>query len=216
VTACGGGSGGGTTVEPNTGNIPPVIDTSGQYDLVDYLFNETLSVTLNSVSYPSTFYNKADGVEVLQYTDKYEKTLDDTIVWSSDGTLNSTFVITPSTINETVHSANNALRTTQRFVNVGDVYMNANETTPIAPQNATCKVVNHHPSIDLGSLTGAFSLATGIYNDVLEVSCVTSFVIEGTNAPHTTLTHYFSRGVGVVLTEGSVIFFGDVYLIPTI
>ncbi len=213
LTACGGGGGNsGTPVDAK----PPITDTSGQYDLQDYLFNESLSVTLSTVSYPVTFYGKADGVQTFQYTDRFVKTLDDTIAWTTDDAPSSTYKITTATIDETVHTANNAVRQMQRFVDVGDVYLNANDETLFGTQNATCQVVDNLTSIDLSTLTGNFSLAAGIYNDVLKVSCVTGFVNQGTVLPHTTLTHYFARGVGVVLVEGSIILFGDVYIIPTL
>jgi hypothetical protein len=209
LSACGGS--GDNTDNSSTANNP-----SGQYDLVDYLFNESLSVVSNSVSYMVTFYDTSDGHQVLQYTDKFEKTFDDTIYWTTDDVAASTFVITSSSIEETIHSANDEFRISQRYVNVGTEYMNETADTLLAPQNATCQVIDHHPSIDLSTLTGAFPLAAGIYNDVLEVKCITGFVVQGTNVPHTNLTHYFAKGVGIIFTEGDLLLFGNVYLIPAL
>jgi len=209
LAACGGS--GGKSDYSSTSNSP-----SGQYDLVEYLFNESLSVLSNSVSYTVTLYNTSNGLQVFQYTDKYEKTAGDTIFWTTDDTPASTFVITSSTIDETIHSANNELRISQRYVDVGTEYMNEATDTLLGAQNATCQVIEHHPTIDLSTLTGAFPLATGIYNDVLEVKCITSFVVQGTLAPHTNLTHYFARGVGVIFTEGEVLLFGNVYFVPAL
>lgn len=209
LTACGGS--GGNSDNSTTTNIP-----SGQYDLVDYFFSESLSVVSNSVSYMVTFYNKSDGQQVAQYTDKFEKTFDDTIYWTTDDIAASTFVITPSSIEETIHSANDEFRISQRYVNVGSEYMNATTDTLLAPQNATCEVIDHHPSVDLSTLTGTFPLATGIYNDVLEINCVTSFVIQGTTVPHTNLVHYFAKDVGVIFTEGELLGFGNVYMVPAL
>jgi len=207
LTACGGGS-----VDSN--KTEPKINPTGQYDLVDYLFNESLSVTLNSVSYPVTIYNKLDGTQIIQYTDSFDKILDNTILWKSNETPASTYVLTATTIDETVHSANDEFRVSQRFVDIGTEYMNDTSENLFGTQNASCKLVKHHPSVDLSKLTSTFSLATGLYNDVLEINCVTGFVIQGTILPHTTLTHYFARNSGLVFTEGEILLFGKVYIIP--
>lgn len=200
----------------NSDNSTTTNSPTGQYDLVDYLFNESLSVLSNSISYTVTFYNKSDGQQVLQYTDRYEKTLDDTIYWTTNDVAASTFVITPSSIEETLHSASDELRISQRHVDVGTEYMNETTDTLFGPQNATCEVVAHHPTIDISTLTGEFTLAAGIYNDVLEVKCVTAFIIQGTSAPHTTLTHYFAKDVGMIFNEGEIIFYGNVYMVPAL
>lgn len=198
----------------NENTTPPANNTSGQYDLVEYTFGENLSVTPSSITYSVTIFSKTDGIQVLQTNDKFDKISDDTIIWTVNGEPASTFVITSTTMEETVHSAADELRTLQRFVDVGTVYMNKDTKTIIAPQNATCKVINHLPSIDLTTLTGEFFLATGIYNDILEVNCVTGFIIEGNVLPHTNLTHYFARNVGLVFTKGELLFFGEVYVVP--
>ena len=209
LAACGGS--GGNSDNSSNSNGP-----SGQFDLVEYFFNETLSVVGNSVSYTVNLYNISDGQQVLQYTDKFEKTADNTIYWTTDDLPASTYVITPSTIDETIHSANDEFRESQRYVNVGTEYMNETTDTLLFPQNATCQVVDHHPTIDLTSLTGTFPLATGIYNDVLEINCVTSFVVQGTMQPHTNLTHYFARNVGVIFSEGLLFGLGNVYIVPAL
>lgn len=210
LSACGGGGSGG-------GDTPPEGTPNGQYDLVDYLFDKTLDVTSNIKTYQISVYAKSTGnlIFPFEYTEQFEKTLDNTIYWSTDGEAASTFVITASTIDETVHSANDAFRASQRFVDVGTEYMNASaDLPPFGTQNANCKLVKHHPSIDLSTLTDTFSLTSGIYNDVLEINCSTGFVIEGQYGEHTNLTHYFVRDVGIVFSEGTVFFLGDVYFIP--
>jgi hypothetical protein len=209
LVACGGS--GGNADNFSTNNNP-----SGQFDLVEYFFNESLSIVSDSISYMVTFYNTSAGNQVLQYTEKYEKTFDDTIYWTIDATPASTFIITASSIEETIHSANDDLRISQRYVDVGAEYMNETTDTLLGPQNATCQVIEHHPTIDLGTLTGAFPLATGIYNDVFEVNCVTAFIVQGTSVPHTNLTHYFARGVGIVFSVGDVMLFGNVYIVPAL
>lgn len=207
LAAC-GGSGGNTNNSSTSNNL------SNQYDLVDYLFSESLSVVANSVSYTINVYATAGGHQLIQYTDKFEKTYDDTIYWTTDDIAASTYIITSTSIEETVHSANDELRISQRHVDVGTVYMNETTETFIGPQNATCQVTEHHTTIDLSNLTGTFPLATGIYNDVLEVNCITGFVIQGTTVPHTNLVHYFAKDVGVIFTEGELLGFGDVFIIP--
>jgi len=209
LAACGGSG-------SNSDNTSTADTLSGQYDLVDYLFNETLSVLSNSVSYTVTFYNISDGQQVLQYTDKFEKTADDTIYWTSNDVPAGTFVITPTTIDETVHSANDDLRISQRYVDVGTEYMNKTTDTLLGPQNASCQVVEHHSTIDLGTLTGIFPVATGIYNDVLQIECITGFVTQGAVAPHTILTHYFAKGAGLIFSQGQLLLLGNVYMVPAI
>ncbi|WP_455220894.1 hypothetical protein [Kaarinaea lacus] len=209
LAACDGSGG-------NSDNFSTTNDPSGQYDLVDYIFNESLSVLSNSVNYTVTLYDTSDGHQVFQYIEKFEKTADDTIYWTTDDTPASTFVITSSSIDETVHSANDELRISQRYVDVGTEYMNETTDTLVGAQNATCQVVNHHPTIDLSTLTGTFPLASGIYNDVLEVKCITGFVVQATLAPHTNLTHYFAKGVGLIFTEGELLLFGNVYIVPAL
>ena len=209
LVACGGS--GGNSDNSSTSNIP-----SGQFDLVDYYFNETLSVVSNSVSYTVNLYDSLDGQQVFQDMEKFEKTADDTILWTSDDMPASTFVITSATIEETLHSDNDVLRILQRYVDVGTEYMNKTIDTLLGPQNTTCHVVDHLPAIDLGTLTGTFPLATGIYTDVLEIKCVTSFVVQGTMQPHTNLTHYFARNVGVIFSEGLLFGLGNVYIVPSL
>ena len=209
LTACGGGGGGGAADTPVNNT------TSGQYDLVDYLFDQSLAITSNTVEYPVSVYDKTTGELSVEYTDHFEKTIDDTIVWTSSSEPASTYVITATSINETVHSANNSLRANQRFVDIGTEYMNANaDLPPLGTQNARCSVTGHHATVDLASLTGAFSLVAGSYSDVLEINCITSFVVDSTLAEHTNLTHYYARDMGLIFTEGQLLFFGDVYIIP--
>ena len=212
LSGCGGG-GGGEAPAAKTETPPP----AGNYDLNDYIFHQDLRSTGGLISYPVSSYIKSDGSLAVSYNDRFERTTADTIVWQSSGSPASTFVITPSTIDETVHSAMDALRASQRFVDVGTKYMDATASLPpIGDQNARCTVLQHHDSIDLSTMTGSFSLASGIYNDVLEVNCITSFVVEGQLGEHTNLRHYFAKNVGVVFTEGNMLFFGEVYIIPKI
>ena len=209
LTAC--NESGGNTDNSDTANNP-----TGQYDLVDYFFNETLSVPSNSISYMVTFYNTSDGSMVAQYTDKYEALSNANIYWTSDGIPAGTFVITTSTIEETVHSADDDLRPSQRYVDVGTEYMNHDTDTILGDQNAACKVIAHHPTVDLSEKTGSFALATGIYNDVLEINCVTSIVVQGSNSPHTNLTHFFARDIGIIFSAGNLLFLGNVYIVPAL
>ena len=211
LSACGGGGDGGGDSAGNNNN------GAGQYDLVDYFFHENLAVTNSTVSYTVSAYSKDTGEQLIQYTDDFEKTADDTIVWTSSGEPASTFVITDSRIDETVHSALDAPRPNQRFVDVGTEYMDATASLPpFGDQNARCTVTAHHDSIDLATKTDAYNLASGIYNDVLEINCITSFIIEGNLAEHTNLNHYFARNIGLVFTEGNLFLFGNVYIIPEI
>jgi len=209
LVACGGS--GGNSDNSSTSNSP-----SGQFDLVDYYFSETLSVVANSVSYTVNLYDSLDGQQVFQDREKFEKTADDTILWTSDDMPASTFVITSATIEETLHSDNDELRILQRYVDVGTEYLNKTIDTLLGAQNTTCHVVDHHPTVDLSTLTGTYPLAAGIYNDVLEINCVTSFVIHGTLQPHTNLTHYFARNVGVVFSEGLLFGLGNIYIVPAL
>lgn len=206
LCACGGGGSGITTSDNQS---------SGQYDLAEYLFDQALDITSASTSYQVSLYDKTTGSLFIQYTDTFEKTFDDTVYWTSEGEPASTYVISSTMIEETVHSADNAIRPSQRFVDIGTTYMDASEELPpVGMQNAKCTVSNHHTSIDLSTLTGVHLLANGIYHDVLEVNCITGYVINNTVAEHTNLVHYFARDIGLIFSHGTLILFGDIYIIP--
>ena len=216
LSACGGGSGNsGSGGGSNTGGEGG--GSNGQYDLTEYLFDKSLNVTSATKSYPVAIYAKSTGDLSIRYTDKFEKTFDDTIYWTTDDVPSSTFVVTATTIEETVHSAEDSLRTLKRFADVGTKYMDANADSGFfGIQNARCTVIKHHDSIDLGTLTGTFTLVSGVYSDVLEINCVTGFVINNEVAEHTNLTHYFVRDIGLVFSEGTLILFDEVYMVSEI
>jgi len=118
-------------------------------------------------------------------------------------------VIKDTTIEETVHvqGASNIQRTLTRSINTGDVYLDSVDENG---DSATCEVVKHFNSFDLANATGSFNLAAGMYNDVLQVNCVTI-------ADDSTLAdfdQYFAKDFGLILTAGKLSVLGDIYLIP--
>lgn len=223
LTACGGSSSQGGAVEASNGDGSSEAGNSGNFDLFEYLFPSEITDVGGLSSYLTRMYAKDTGEQLLsgiETSEQYEKTAPDTIVFSvnNTGEPKNTFVVGADSIEETVHDLDNQKRTTQRFVNVGDTYLDANATVPmlgeIDEQNAKCSVIEHLATFDLGSATGSLSVASGTYNDVLHVQCQTGFIINGQVGTHTDLHSYFARGKGVIFNHGTLLLIGNVYIIP--
>ncbi len=80
-------------------------------------------------------------------------------------------------------------------------------------QNATCVLEEHLPTFYLATATADIALAGGVYDAVIRVQCVTSFINGTTRTPHTTLDSYFAKGVGVIFNEGNMILLEDAYIV---
>ena len=213
ISACGGG-GSSDNNEASSGN-----SSNGKYDLTEYIFHRNLDLVGEIYSYPVKLYSKTDGTEQyagIELGEIYEKISEDTVTFRESGSSvpENTFLINESTILETVHALNNQSRDLQRFVDVGTKYMDADATTALAEQNAICTVMEHLDTFDLSTATDNYNLASGVYEDVLHVHCITSFVIDGNLAPHTDLHHYFAKDIGPIFNEGTVLILGDAYIIP--
>jgi len=233
LTACGGNSGGnnpqegGATQNIGAGGTGIAGDSNssgntGNFDIVEYMFPDQVENIGGFTSYETRMFSKSKGEQLfegLETSEQFERTAADTVVFSVNNTGEpaNTFVINASSIEETVHGSDNQKRTLQRFVNIGDTYLDANATVNLGEpmkQNAKCSVIEHLDSFDLAFATGSLNLASGIFNDVLHVQCTTGFIVDGQVAPHTDLHHYFARDKGVIFNHGTVILMGDVYIIP--
>jgi len=207
----------------NDDDTTPPTNTSGTYDLTEYLFHDNLDVVGGSISYAIESYDRTTGEQLyggIEVTEEFFKQDANTVVQRADSSSEPThtYEIKPTTIIETVHGADDTTRTQTRFVSVGDTYLDADYLSSFGDnsidQNATCTVLDHLDSFNLATATGSFNLASGTYNDVLKVHCVTSFITNGTYSPHTDLEHYFAKDIGIIFNAGEVILLGDAYIIP--
>ena len=223
LSACGGGGGGNSDTNGDSGKDNSDGGsgdvTIGEYDLTTYLFHQNLDLVGGKISYLVKFYSKGDGAEIfpsIETVEEYEKTSEDTIVFrvSTSSEPENTFLIKDTTVQETVHTLENQTRDFQRFVEVGTKYMDADAITTIGTQNASCTLIEHLDSFDLSTATGNYNLASGVYDDVLHVQCITGFVANGTVVAHTNIHHYFAKDIGLIFNEGIMIFLGAIYIIP--
>lgn len=221
VTACGGGGAGdNTSVNDSSSEDTSLEDTSsdgsarGAIDLVDYLFDDNLDTVGDKVSYKVNIYSMDTGEVMFSgLSEDWEKTKVNTYVSSVADSPANTFAVGENIIVETVHGSPDLYRDMKRYVDVGEKYMDATADTPLlGEQNASCVVEKVLSSYDLSTATGSHNIVSGIYNDVLEVKCVTKLV--GSNAVLADMYHYFARGVGAILNTGNAIFIGDSYIVP--
>jgi len=115
-----------------------------------------------------------------------------------------TFTIADSGITETFIDPPDS-RVSQRSADIGDEYLNANS----APDPDAPIAVVH----DLSTATGNQMLASGVYEDVIKVLCLTGFVQGDTVNNHSTVTSYFAKDVGLIFSEGNVLFLDEVYIV---
>lgn len=209
LTACGGS---------DNNNSGQQFDTSGQYDMTEYLFHSNLDVVGGESVFTTLTYKQVDGTKTgFDLAEKMEKTADNLVKQTAAGSDQRSYLIKSDRLVETVHIANNETRDHKRFVDVGETYLDATQNNSsnndALTQRAVCKVIAHLDSFDLLTATGEHSLASGVYQDVLYVNCQTGFVVEKQFSPHTNLDQYYAKDVGLIFSEGSIIFFGEVYLI---
>ncbi len=218
------GSGDDTSMDDNgnnTGNDDSDDNTSvntGQFDLADYLFHDNTDTVGGSISYTLKVFSQETGNMILEDTEEVARINDNTITFTFAEQLNKSFIIGSSVIEEILHDLDDISRDTQRFVDIGTTYMDATNTSGndelMLTQNARCTVIEHLDSFDTSTATGMFALTSGVYQDVLNIRCITSFVSEdGTLAPHTDINHFFARGRGVIFQTGSALFIGETYFI---
>lgn len=210
ITSPTGGTGGSGT---GTGS-----GTQGQYDLSNYLFHADALSTNGDVSFSEQFYSQETGDSALTLTRRFSNAGEAVITEYSDGELIKTFNIGETAIVETLHDVDDAVRYTARYADIGDVFLDADHHPDESDlfgmgQNTRCELVTHLDQFNLGDAGGSYSLASGVVDDVLEVTCVTSFLSGGTLSPHTNFKHYFARGIGVIYTEGTAFFLGAVYIV---
>jgi len=219
LTACGGGGSNGNTDDgtPNGGNdgntSSPSVGLTGPFDLTEYLFHDNLGTVGGSHSYRTRLFKIEDGNELfasIEIIEEYFKQDENTVIQRYDNLSppNYTYVITDTTIEETVHviGDTNIQRTLTRSASTGDIYLDYVDGN----DSAKCEVVKQFASFDLGNATGSFSLAAGIYNDVLQINCVT--ISEGSVLAD--FDQYFAKDVGLILTSGMLTGLGEVYLVP--
>ncbi len=210
LTACGGGS---SDSETNTNTNT---NTSNHYDFSKYLFHTNVLRSNGEVSFMEKFYTKETGEQVLTPLDRKFTSADGTFIkeFTSNEVI-KTYKINDNDITETIIKAN-ASRSYKRFISVGDTILDADFTSALGDtsinQNATCIVLEHFDSYDLATAAANYNLASGVYNDVLKLECITSFVSNGIVSPHTKLRSYHAKNIGVIFAEGSLFFGGDVYI----
>ena len=233
LAACGGGSSSSSPAsqqnpapdpnnsnqEPVTTNEQPNTDSQGQYDLAQYLFPTDVVASIGDFSFTEKLYSQESGELVATLSRRFSNADGAEIEEYSFSDKIKLFEIKSTEIEETLLDLNNATRISARYANIGDTYMNADYTPPPSDpiglsQNASCKLVNHLESFDLASAAGNFNLGSGDFEDVLEIDCVTSFISDdGQRSEHTSLKHYFVKGLGGIFSEGTVFLFGDVYIV---
>lgn len=211
-----GGSGGGSTPDNTTPDSQ--FPSSGTYDLSLYTFHRNVLSAGGQISFIEKIYGKNESEDGAFISLRRDFTNNNgTIEESSSDALIKTFTVSSTAINENLLDSGDS-RESQRYANIGDVYLNANSTpdpsNPIAvEQNATCRLEEALDSFDLSTATADLMLASGVYEDVIRVFCVTGFVRGGTVTPHTMLTSYFAKDIGLIFSEGEVLFLEDVYII---
>ena len=223
ISACSGGSGGDSNntedTESNGSEGSSSVVTIGQYDLTTYLFHQNLDLVGGKVSYEIKLYSKVDGTDYfpsLMIEEEYEKVSEDTVIFKTNGSIEpeNTFQIKDSTIQETVHTLENQTRDIQRFVDIGTKHLDADGESILGAQNASCTLIEHLDSFDLRTATGSFNLASGVYDDVLHIQCITGLIVDDAVVPHTDLHHYFANNFGPILTEGTILLLGEAYIVP--
>lgn len=203
----------------NQNNTP--IDTSG-YDFADYQFGSSVRTAGGEVSFADVIYGQTDENDsILRIQRRFANPTGNKIDEYSAGELVKSFVINSGSIDETLFdNTGTSTRQTLRYLNTpGMVYMDADSEASSnllggTSQNATCTFIQHLDSFDLSTATGDKALASGVFNDIIEAKCETGFVSpDGTKQPHTILTSYFAKDVGVIFSTGSLFLFGDVYIV---
>ncbi|MDO6461812.1 hypothetical protein Q4485_13965 [Granulosicoccaceae sp. 1_MG-2023] len=234
-SACGGSGGSGSSDDGNDQNSDAA-DSSGSgqntgsdqsgsgnsaagdtdgYDLAAYQFPLTARSTNGRVDFVERVYSQEDGSQIIPLERAFADN-NGLIDEYSTGERIKSFEITGTEIEETLYDPD-GFRTSSRYVEIGETYMDANVTTTTdsftLEQNASCELKAHYDSFDLSGVTGDYTLASGTYTDVLEVYCVTSFISGGQKSPHTLLTSYFAKDIGVIFNVGTLFLFGDVYIV---
>ncbi len=194
-------------------------DNRGQYDLAEYLFPEEVLASDGDVSFTEIHFAQDTGEPIMSIPRRFTNSDGVTINEFSFSERIKTFSVNQTSIEETLLDLDSAKRDSKRFVDIGDTYMNADyhppESDPVdISQNASCKLIQHIDNFDMSTAGGNLNLASGVLNDVLKIDCVTSFLADdGQKSPHTTLTHYFAKGIGGIFSEGSVLLVGDVFIV---
>ncbi len=196
-------------------------DSAGLFDMADYTFHINTRTVGGSIAFTEKTYNKTliDQGPLISLPRSFTNNAG-VIEEAGFGINIKTFTITDTTIEERFLD-DGTLRTWTRFANIGDVYMDEDVQTGTTalfpglsgPQNASCQLLEHLPTFDLSTATGEEMLASGSYQDVIKIRCITSNIVEGQRVPHTDLVSYLAQDIGLLLSEGSVLLFGDQYII---
>lgn len=227
LSACGGGSssapeaasgGGGAADDGENSSADDSSSGDGTFDLSKYLFPSSVLSSGGQVSFVEKTYQVTEsGVDLALTLNRSFSNNNGTIEEYSSDELIKTFTVGDTLISETLITASD-FRTGKRFAQVGETFMDANSTPapdsafPVV-QNASCVLDAHLDSFDLSTATGDYTLSSGVYEDVLRVQCVTSFVANGVKSPHTTLFNYLAKDVGTIFSEGNVFLLEDVYIV---
>ena len=185
LSGCGGSSGSSDPEAPNAqeeepqptdsnGSTPEEPNPSqGEFDLSEYLFPRDARVANGDVSFTEEMYSQDSGELAFSIPRRFTHTDGSTINEYSFYDVIKTFFIDQTEIVETLLDLDGATRTSARFADVGDTYMNADysppESDPIGmDQNASCRVLEHLDTFDVSTADGDYTLASGVYSDVLK------------------------------------------------
>lgn len=241
LAACGGGGGGENDKAPTASEVDaPDGDTSDQsgssdsdgstgvsteaqceqsescLDLAAYLFPAAVLESGGRVDVTESMYSQDDGQLQFSLSRAYVEN-NGAIDEYASGEIEKSQTITESQIEERFYDPEDS-RVSARFAAFGDVYMDADSEASASEdfslqQNARCQLITEYAEFDLAGATGEHNLASGSYDQVIEVECVTSYIVDGDIVPHTTLTSYFAKNTGLILSKGSVILLGDIYVV---
>ncbi|MBL4709364.1 MAG: hypothetical protein JKY48_13085 [Flavobacteriales bacterium] len=238
LTACGGGGGGSGAILPVVGggdnDTPGTVTSSGEFDLADYFFHNNLDMPGGSLTFEQrTFFQETGEEFPFSITNQLVRE-GDTITLSASTQLPGTeeprvarvYTITSSTIERTFFNLDGEVGRSdsgQRFVDIGETYLDMNTSTnfgtdeetgeeAILLTNVKCSLVEHFDTFDLSLATGQFNLASGVFNDVVQINCVVRAIDPDTGEVIvmgilTEIDQYFDRDVGTVFIDESISFF---------
>ena len=192
----------------------PDAQAANEFDLSLYSFHANTQSIGGEISYVENYYDKASGSAPIYSPSIMFKNTGlgiDKVATGLEGPSAQYRVLT-DTIEENNPSFNDS-RTFDRFARLGDSYIDSvYEQIGVAE---TCALQRHLNSFDLSTATSPIIIANGVYEDVIQVYCDSSFITDGASSPNYSWDRYYAKGVGLIFIDGDwVNLLGEIYAIP--
>ncbi|MEM7258345.1 MAG: hypothetical protein AAF404_13285 [Pseudomonadota bacterium] len=186
-----------------------------EYDLSLYQFHTNVLTNGGEITITENYYSQSTGEGPVYAPTLRYLNVDGAIQRISvSGTVFEQSTITDTHIDKEGVSYT-GFRRGDRFASIGDTYLDAEVENLTLKQN--CTLQNHLESFDLGTATGDHALASGVYEDVIQVYCVSVFTnADGSTRPNYDWNRYYAKGLGLISIDGRWPNFltGDIYAIP--